>query len=135
MIQIRTLIAKYRQYIIFALVGVINTGVDFGVFSLAFLLINTNVIIPQIFGYVAGLACSFFLNKHFTFRSKTNSMRQAILFLAVNIFTLSVSLIAMHLLSNVIGIQEHIAKLFFVTPLTMVLNFLGYRFIVFPKKT
>ena len=134
MSQIRALAYKYRVIITFALVGFVNTGADFAVFSVFLLIINANVLISQVFGYIAGLTCSFFLNKYVTFKSKKKSLKQAILFGAVNFTTLSISLIAIYFWSSVVGIQEHIVKLFFVAPLTMVLNFLGYRYIVFPKK-
>ena len=130
--KIKSILIRYRTLIVFAIVGFINTGVDFSVFSIMLLFNNMNVLVAQAFAYIAGLTCSFFLNKYFTFENKSKDAKQALLFVLVNVATMAVSVLGIYLLNSFIGIQEHIAKLFFITPLTMILNYLGYRFVVFP---
>jgi len=115
----------------FAIVGVINTVVDFCVFSLVLLFVS--VPFAQASGYTAGLICSFFLNKYVTFKNYSKSLRQWFLFLLVNGFTMLVSTFVISFLHS-LGLQEHLAKLLFVTPLTMTLNYLGYTYVVFAQK-
>jgi len=125
----KAMLTKYRRPITFAIVGVINTAVDFCIFSIICLF--ATVPVSQAAGYITGLTCSFFLNKYITFKNNTKNFKQIFLFLLVNGITLITSVAAIYLFHNIIGIQEHIAKLFFVTPITMVLNYLGYKYIVF----
>ena len=129
--NLKTIIIKYRQPITFAFVGVINTGVDFLVFTVVLLAGTAGVIAAQAMGYIAGLTCSFFLNKYITFKNNTKSLRQGILFLMVNGVTMLISMIVIYFFHSIVGVQEHIAKLFFVTPITMVVNYLGYKYVVF----
>ena len=122
----------WGQIIAFGLVGVLNTGVDFALFSLLRVLFpDTNEVFAQAGGYAAGLVCSFFLNKYVTFKNRTRGIRQATRFLLCNAVTLGVSMGAIYLFHSVLGWQEHLAKLFLVTPLTMALNFFGYKLWVF----
>jgi len=62
---VKAVICKYRKPLSFAAVGVINTFVDFSVFSLTlFAVSGLGVVFAQGLGYCAGLVCSFFLNKY-----------------------------------------------------------------------
>ena len=125
-------LTRYHQIIVFALVGVFNTGVDFGLFSLLrYTQPQLGEELAQAAGYTAGLVCSFFLNKYVTFQNRTSGFRQTLLFILCNAATLSISVGAIALFHGMLGLQEHLAKLFLVTPLTMTINFLSYKFIVF----
>jgi len=132
--NIKEVIIKYRKPITFAFVGVINTGVDFSMFSLVLFFTPVNVLVAQAVGYTAGILCSFFLNKYVTFKNRTKSVKQALLFLLVNVVTMLISVIAIYFFHVLMGIQEHLAKLFLIAPITMVLNYSGYRYIVFVEK-
>jgi len=131
---LKTLVKKYRQFITFSCVGVINTGVDFLVFSLVLFVASASISVAQVAGYISGLICSFLLNKYITFRNNAKNHWQGFLFLIVNGITMVISVVAIYFFHNTLGIQEHIAKLFFITPITMVLNYFGYKNIVFMQK-
>ena len=123
------LFTKYRRQIIFAIVGGLNTAADFAVFSL---LVWAGLLpwIAQGCGYAAGMINSYFMNKYITFKSRKRSLRQTLLFFAVTGATLGLSMLAVWLLHDVLGLHGLIAKLL-VTPVVMVLNYLGYSKIVF----
>lgn len=70
----------------FAMVGAVNTAVDFGIYS-GLVLTGLTPFVANLFSTSTGMCVSYFLNKHFTFKSSgQNNRRQFILFLT---FTLS----------------------------------------------
>lgn len=130
---IRSLLIKYRSFVVYSFVGVINTTIDFLVFTIM-IFFGVNALIAQAAAYSSGLTSSFFLNKYVTFKSKKKSIKQLILFLLVNGVTMATSIAAIYFFHILLGIQEHIAKIFFVTPIVMLLNYSGLKYIVFPKQ-
>lgn len=133
---LKELFDKYREYILFVLAGGVNTVLDFGVFSLLLAVRPEWGEVPaQALGYTCGLVCGYFLNKYVTFRSNAKGATQAVKFVLCNMFTLAVSMGLIHVFVSVLGAQEHLAKLFLVSPVTMVINFVLYKFVVFGKNS
>lgn len=144
--------ASLVQLACFCVVGGINTLVDTGIFSLIYYvflgvseaLYSIPLVIsyfggnealyalPFAAGYLCGVACSFVLNKLFTFRDKGSAKRQWLPFLLINLVTLGIGQGAMALL-RLAGITGLLAKLITV-PVTLVINFLGSRLIVFRRE-
>lgn len=130
---LRKLFLKCKRFILFALVGGINTAVDYGVFTLVSLL-HAPSWLGQAAGYTAGTICSFLLNRKITFRDGEGKLlRQALVFVLVNLVSLGVSSALIALLTNTLGINRYIAKIF-VTVLTMLMNYFGYKLLVFKIK-
>lgn len=144
--------ASLVQLACFCVVGGINTLVDMGIFSLIYYvflgvseaLYSIPLVIsyfsgnealyalPFAAGYLCGVACSFVLNKLVTFRDKGSAKRQWLPFLLINLVTLGIGQGAMALL-RLAGITGILAKLITV-PVTLVINFLGSRLIVFRRE-
>lgn len=135
-------LGKFRELIIFGLVGVSNTTLDIGVTiilswllsaSSGFLLALVNVI-----GFSAAVVNSYFLNKYWTFRhKKKTSQTEFTKFLTVSIGGLIINtgvlLIAEALLSDVLlsdEIRVLVGKLS-ATVFTLVWNYFGYKLFVF----
>ena len=131
---IRALFKKYKRFIVFAIIGCINTGVDFLVFKAAGALTSLAVEYCQAAGYTAGIICSFILNQTITFRDseKGKTAFKVVRFLVVNAVTLGVSMYGIKLLVGS-GINENIAKIMIIG-LTMILNYIGYKLFVFRVK-
>lgn len=136
------------QFVKFALVGVMNTLVDFLVFQALNLMFGWTYL-AQVMGYCAGVANSYLWNSRWTFREEhRRSLREAVLFLAVNLASLGVSLGVMWLCMNPLGITDSwaaealpgwlsrfvtggtVAKLI-ATPCAIVVNFIGNKLFVF----
>ena len=144
--------ASLVQLACFCVVGGINTLVDTGIFSLIYYVFlgvsealysiplvisyfsGNEALYPLPFaaGYLCGVACSFVLNKLVTFRDKGSAKRQWLPFLLINLVTLGIGQGAMALL-RLAGITGVLAKLITV-PVTLVINFLGSRLIVFRRE-
>jgi len=124
---------KYMSLIRFGIVGVINTGVDFGVFTLYNAALGGDPLTGQVLGYCAGFANSFIMNKLWTFESKKSKIGthvQLVKFALVNLASLVLSLIGMKILNGNLEINKYYAKVA-VTALTQIVNYLGYKIWVF----
>ncbi|MNC22010.1 GtrA-like protein [compost metagenome] len=124
----------FIQFLKFNAVGLLNTLIDFALFTLLHSLGMMNAP-AQVISYSAGTANSFFWNKKVTFRDrdagKNGSDRlQLVRFIILNLTVLGISVLLMHLLTGSFGIQVLIAKVL-VTGITVIINFFGSRMWVF----
>lgn len=131
----RKLNAGVVQFLKFNAVGLLNTLIDFAVFTLLHSLgmLNTPA---QIISYSAGTANSFFWNKKVTFRDQNRGSNdgfdrmQLVRFIVLNLVVLGISVLLMHLLTDRFEVQVLIAKVL-VTFVTVIINFFGSRKWVF----
>ncbi|WP_339225766.1 GtrA family protein [Paenibacillus sp. FSL H7-0357] len=131
----RKLNAGFIQFLKFNAVGLLNTLIDFAVFTLLHSLgmMNTPA---QIISYSAGTANSFFWNKKVTFKDKSQASKdsfdrmQLVRFIILNLVVLGISVLLMHLLTDKFGVQVLISKVL-VTFVTVIINFFGSRKWVF----
>lgn len=135
--SLSSLYYKYRHLIRFAIVGVINTGVDFGVFSFLKGILQVNSLISQVIGYSAGFINSFLLNKLWTFeggksKSQIGTKIELYRFTIVNLASLSLSLLGLRYMEIDLKINTYVAKVI-VTAFVQLVNYLGYKLWVFRK--
>jgi len=140
------------QVVKFAIVGVLNTLVDFAVFQTLNLLLGW-VDPAQVLGYTCGVVNSYLWNSGWTFKEeRTRSFREMALFVLVNLASLGVSLGVIWLCREVFGVTnawaaswmpkaiagfvkgDTIDKLI-ATFFSIVVNFIGNRLFVFRKKS
>lgn len=119
------------QLIKFNLVGVLNTLVDFLIYTVLFSL-GVNYLLAQVVAYAGGMTNSYLFNRYWTFaqagvKSGIGTMAR---FAVVNGITLGVSLLLLYLLGEKAGIHPLTAKVL-VVGITMVINFTGTKFWVF----
>ncbi|GAC90507.1 hypothetical protein KN10_0943 [Anoxybacillus flavithermus NBRC 109594] len=84
----------------FAVVGVGNTFVDFGLF---FLLVALGMpyMWAQMFGYSVGVINSYAWNRAWTFRAEGAIMKQFVRFLLVNLCSFTVTLFLLYVLNEI----------------------------------
>ena len=125
----------FIQFLKFNAVGLLNTLIDFAVFTLLHSLGMVNTA-AQIISYSAGTANSFFWNKKVTFRDRDRGSKesfdrmQLVRFIVLNLMVLGISVLLMHVLTDNFGIQVLISKVL-VTFVTVIINFFGSRKWVF----
>ena len=142
--NVRLLLDKYRSFIRFNLVGILNTLVDFVVFTLL-ISIGLSNSLSQCLSYSAGIANSYVLNRKWTFAQgnkplpqegevgrRSADLGQLGRFLTVNLITLGLSLLLLHLFNGVWGLPVLAAKAIALVFTTMV-NFAGSKLWVFAK--
>jgi putative flippase GtrA len=106
-----------------------NTGVDFGVFTVLTLW-NFPILAAQTLSYSAGVVNSYLMNRSWTFKQSHYATGQLIRFLVLNLLTLSFTyglLIEFHNLWN----WPILFSKFVATGISLVANFMGSRLWVF----
>jgi len=74
---------------------------------------------------------SYFLNKNWTFvKHKSADIWQGIKFVIINLLSLGVSIMILHLVGNIFGVNVFISKLI-ATVFALVVNFMGNKIWVF----
>jgi putative flippase GtrA len=136
---VKALLQKYlnkenrTEFIRFALVGVVNTVVDFTVFVVLTKLVGVAYLIGQIVGYSAGVTNSFIMNRKWTFNkgtSKEKMPKEIIQFIVINLLSLGTTLLLMYILVDHYAISTIIAKIIVII-VGQVVNYTGYKFWVF----
>lgn len=135
------------QFAKYAVAGVANTAVDFGVLNVLMFLTNTSkgekIIILNSVAFLVAVIHSYLWNKFWTFKSteKENSAVQFLQFLIVSLIAVLINGAIVYIISSkinpVFGLSDvawtNIAKVV-ATVISLVWNFIGYKFIVFNKK-
>jgi len=127
-------INKYKVVLKFGIVGVINTAVDFIIFSLLSVL-GVHYTISQIAGYSGGTLNSFILNKFWTFEAgenKKKSTQEILQFVLVNMLSLVITEVGLSVLINNFSFNIYIAKICVIV-LAQAVNYFSYKFWVFRK--
>lgn len=123
------------QAVKFGLVGVLNTVIDYAVYSLLLFIpfFKRWYVLAQALGYTAGLCNSLVLNKRWTFAQREPMTRvQLLLFLAVNLAALLVSTLVLVLTQETLRLNPYLGKVV-ATAFSMAVNFVGNKLIVFRK--
>ena len=137
------LIELYKKYktgfwhfVKFMAVGVINFFVDYGVLTLLNHGLGWPLVLSNIISYSCGIVNSFVLNRYWTFRQHLKFLsRHFVLFVFVNLVSLGVNTLAVHILGNLYGMPNILAKLI-ATVFSFTVNFAGNKLLVFnqPEK-
>lgn len=121
--------SKVREFVRFGIVGVLATGIHYGVYYLLEQIINVNI--AYTIGYVVSWFVNLYLTAHFTFKSQL-SVKKGIGFAFSHLVNYLMHMIFLNIFL-VVGFSEEIAPLF-VFVIVIPINFLLVRF-VFKSKT
>jgi putative flippase GtrA len=121
---------KMRQFIKFNFVGLLNTVLDFAVFTLLTWL-GVYYILAQCLSYGVGMLNSYALNKYWTFAQKGHlDPKQAIRFIVLNLGSLLLSLGLLAIFRDQWMVKVLVAKLL-TTVITTLVNYAGNKLWVF----
>ncbi|MCD9023963.1 GtrA family protein [Cohnella silvisoli] len=114
----------------FALVGGLNTGVDFAVFCALVYAAGMATIWAQTISYAAGLINSYLLNRYWTFQvNGQRSLTEMLRFILINALAFGAATAVLLGLEK-LGLESAWAKIASVV-CSLVVNYLGYRLWVF----
>ncbi len=122
---------EWRYMFLFGLVGLTNTAIDIGIFSLLFYTADVGLIMANSTGYIIAATNSFFMNKYWTFSSTNHQGKlayQYLKFIALGLIGLMLSNIIVYSLAAIM--PEILAKLLSVI-VGFLWNFCTARFFVF----
>lgn len=120
------------QFLRFCLVGGISTSFNYGFFFLLYDF-GINYLLSSASGYILGVFMGFILNKHFTFKSKTNKYTLEVIKYFI-VYTISLFL-GLGFLRFLVYLQVNIllANVFSIA-LTTLTNYTGCKFFVFTRE-
>ncbi len=132
---ISQLLRRFHRPVAFALVGLMNTAIDFLVFSLFLLLFHLPAEVAQIFGYCAGTLNSFLVNRRITFRSRGSDRlaRQMLRYLLSCLIALGLSILFLSLFHSLLHWDAYVSKLLSML-LVFFFNYFCMNRFVFPQK-
>ncbi len=124
---------NYKRFLRFCVVGVINTSIDFVMFSLLYYWLHYPVLMAHAMGYAIAVTNSFCWNFLWTFRSESDRhpVRLTIAFFSVQLCVLGVSCVLLWILKVYMPVL--LAKLM-VVGVTMFLSYFGNLKLVFTKQ-
>ncbi len=129
----KSLLARHhhslREFVKFAFVGILNTGVDVAIFFVL-TTFGTQYVAAQVVSYSCGAGNSYVLNKFWTFRSCGLSYGEMLRFTVINLASLGISVACLGLLHDGAGVGLPAAKAI-ATGCALVANFLGNKLWVF----
>ncbi|MFE7060735.1 GtrA family protein [Sutcliffiella sp. NPDC057660] len=114
-----------KEIVLFGLVGVLNTGINFAVYTLL-VLVGVPYLLANVVGYGVGMINSYFLNKHFVFKQKEQNPTHLAKFIIVNLMTVVVHSILLYVAVTTFGFHKILSQVF-VTGITFVMNFVGNK--------
>lgn len=132
------------QFAKFALVGILNTAIDFGILNLLIFLTGVTQGIGIFFmaatSFSVATTNSYFWNREFTFGSKKKAAQSFPIFLTITVIGLLINSSVVYFLSTYIfphlianpNLRPNVAKVI-ATGTTMFWNFTGYKLLVFKK--
>lgn len=124
---------KFKHISRFSIVGVVNTTIDFLMFTVFNELVGVGYITSQIIGYSFGIINSFIFNKKWTFKERKINKKvlyELMQFIVVNLVSLIITVFVMNFLAKNLNINVYLAKVI-VTIIAQATNFVAYKFIVF----
>ena len=124
---------KLKHISRFSIVGVVNTLIDFLMFTIFHGLIGLSYIVSQILGYSCGVVNSFIFNKRWTFEdahSNKKTFHELLEFVSINLVSLIITIISMSFLVKNLALNVYLSKVI-VTVIAQITNFLAYKLWVF----
>ncbi len=134
--RITELLNKYKRFIRFAIVGVINTLVTIAVNTVCNNVFHFHYKVSWVIAYAAGVTNSYIMNKLWTFESKggneTERTKEILQFVAVNLVSLAATTKGLDYLIQNMGIDKNLAQ-FPTIVISQFINYFGYKLWVFKK--
>ena len=137
--KIKALLVKYREIIIYLIVGVMTTIVSWLACFVAERFLDPTVAmqnnIINTIGWVAGVSFAYPLNRMWVFQSKNPEILKEFLgFAGSRVSTWLLEIVVMLVCVNVLKLDYWIAKIFISSVLVTVLNYVISKLLIFRKK-
>ena len=129
---LKFLIFRYRQLIVYCIIGCTGATLDFVVYALLTRRVGMHYQLANFLSVSFGIINNFFWNCYFNFKTKDRILRRLVSFYSVGMFGCALSAGCLWLFIEVMGLNSLVAKLgtiFFVTVVQFCLN----KFITFKK--
>lgn len=135
--SMKAIIAQYRHFGKFVVVGLLCTGINYSIFFVCFSVLQLHYIPAAIIAYVLSLSVGYQLNESWTFKHHGQSHRSWRIFvryIAVYLFSLGLNIGILWILVDRFSMHPLLADVLAIGQSTIT-NFAGLNFFVFHKAT
>lgn len=137
--KVKALCIKYREILIYLIVGVMTTLVSWGAAFLGKLVLNTDVswqnTVNNTFSWLVGVLFAYPLNRKWVFKSANPQiLKEFFGFAASRVSTLIMDIVIMCLTVNIIHMNYWIAKIFISSVIVTIANYVFSKVLIFKKK-
>lgn len=138
--QMKNLMIKYREIIIYLIVGVMTTIVSWAAcFLIKYLWLNPDIswqnVVINSFGWIAGVSFSYPLSRKWVFKSSNPHIAKEFGgFAASRLSTWILDIVVMWVTVNAFHMNYWIAKIFISSVLVTIINYIFSKLLIFKKK-
>ena len=140
--KIKELMVKYREIIVYLIVGVLTTIFSWGAYWVCTLFMEVegpefavNNAIANTISWVAGVLFAYPLNRKWVFRSTNPKILIEFLgFASSRLSTWIMDLVIMRVTVNVFGMDYWISKIFISSVIVTIANYVFSKLLIFKKK-
>lgn len=123
-----------KKFLKFGITGVLNTAVDFAVYTLCLEILILDIKIAQPVGQITAIVNSYLINKNWTFRDQQSrgnyNKAEMLKFLLINGGSAVINIFSVYILHDIFGVNEYVCKIP-IAVLTIFINYFGNKLFVF----
>lgn len=127
---IKKLYQKFRNLILYGIIGCCSSGLDFLLYTLLVSHFGMHYIISNCISVLAGISTSFILNRNYNFKIKDKTRQRFAIFLSVGLCGMLMSNLILYVCIDLIGINKIASKLLSIV-LVVFFQFLLNKYITF----
>jgi len=128
-----TLSYKFRNLILYGIIGSFSAGIDFLVFYSLTSYLEVFYLLANIISVSIGITISFILNKNFNFKVKDKVFKRFFIFISVGFSGLLLSSALLYFFINTLTLEKNISK-FLSIVFVVAIQFFVNKFITFKKE-
>lgn len=102
---------KFRNLILYGIIGSFSSGLDFAIYTLLVQLAGLQYLLANCISVLGGITTSFILNRNYNFQVKDNTKRRFFIFLTVGLCGLMLSNIILYVCIDLFDLNKIISKL------------------------
>lgn len=130
---IETLYQKFRNLILYGLIGGLSSSVDFIVYTALVKYVMENYLIANSLSVTVGILISFTLNRKYNFKVTDKTAKRFLMFFAVGFSGMIVSNVLLYLFIDELQINEILSKLLSIV-VVVVCQFVVNKYVTFKTK-
>lgn len=132
--MIKELLKKYKEIILYVIVGGCTTIVSIGSYALFTRVFHLDIYTSSIISWILAVLFAYFANKIIVFQSKNKIKKEIASFFGLRIVSLVLDLLTMWVLCDIIHLNDLIAKLI-VQVIVLTSNYIFSKFFIFRRKS
>ena len=102
---------KFRNLILYGIIGSFSSGLDFAIYTILVQLAGLQYLFANCISVLGGITTSFILNRNYNFQVKDNTKRRFFIFLTVGLCGLMLSNIILYVCIDLFDLNKIISKL------------------------